>query len=93
MVVTRTDGDFSYPGVSKGGLGTRQLLRNRPFVSSRRKTTSTQAVLQGVPFTPEGPFRTVFSTESASVVFYYSVVNLLRIVMHYSKHSKSVLKL
>ena len=39
---------------------------------------------------PKGPFRTVFSTESDSVVFYYSVVNLLRIVIHYSKHSKSV---
>ena len=32
---------------------------------------------------PKGPFRTVFSTESDSVVFYYSVVNLLRIVIHY----------
>ena len=32
---------------------------------------------------------TVFSTESASVVFYYSVVNLLRVVIHYSKYSKS----
>ena len=39
---------------------------------------------------PKGPFRTVFSTESDSVVFYYSVVNLLRIVIHYSKYSKSV---
>ena len=28
--------------------------------------------------------------ESDSVVFYYSVVNLLRIVIHYSKNSKSV---
>ena len=41
---------------------------------------------------PKGPSRTVFSTESVSVVFYYSVVNLLRIVIHYSKYSKSVLK-
>ena len=32
---------------------------------------------------PKGPFRTVFSTGSDSVVFYYSVVNLLRIVIHY----------
>ena len=39
---------------------------------------------------PKGPSRTVFSTESDSVVFYYSVVNLLRIVMHYSKSSKAV---
>ena len=39
---------------------------------------------------PKGPFRTVFSTESDLVVFYYSVVNLLRILIHYSKHSKSV---
>ena len=42
---------------------------------------------------PKGPIRTAFSTESDSVVFYYSVVNLLRIVIHYSKHSKSVLKI
>ena len=28
--------------------------------------------------------------ESDSVVLYYSVVNLLRIVIHYSKYSKSV---
>ena len=39
---------------------------------------------------PKGPFRTIFSTESDSVVFYYSVVNLLRIVIHYWKYSKSV---
>ena len=39
---------------------------------------------------PKGPSRAVFSTESDSVVFYYSVVNLLRIVIHYSKYSKSV---
>ena len=39
---------------------------------------------------PKGPSRTVFSTESDSVVFYYSIVNLLRIVIHYSKYSKSV---
>ena len=39
---------------------------------------------------PKGPFRTLFSTESDSVVFYYSVVNLLPIVIHYSKYSKSV---
>ena len=32
----------------------------------------------------------VFSTESHAVVFYYSVVNLLRIVIPYSKYSKSV---
>ena len=38
---------------------------------------------------PKGPSRTVFSTESDSVVFYYSVVNLLHIVIHYSKYSKS----
>ena len=30
------------------------------------------------------------STESDSVVLYYSVVNLLRIVIHYSKYSTSV---
>ena len=39
---------------------------------------------------PKGPSRTVFSTESNSVVFHYSVVNLLRIVIHYSKCSKSI---
>ena len=39
---------------------------------------------------PKGPSRTVFSTESDSVVFYYSVVNLLRIVIHYSKDSITV---
>ena len=39
---------------------------------------------------PKGPFRIVFSTESDSVAFYYSVVNLLRIVIHYLKYSKSV---
>ena len=39
---------------------------------------------------PKGPSRTVFSTESDSVAFYNSVVNLLRIVIHYSKYSKSV---
>ena len=39
---------------------------------------------------PKGSFRTVFSTESDSVVFCYSVVNLLRIVIHYWKYSKSV---
>ena len=33
---------------------------------------------------PKGPSRTVFSTESDSVVFCYSVVNLLRIVIHNS---------
>ena len=39
---------------------------------------------------PKGPFRTVLSTASDSVVFCYSVVNLLHIVIHYSKHRKSV---
>ena len=39
---------------------------------------------------PKGPFRTVFSTESDSVVFCYSVVNLQCIVIHYSKYTKSV---
>ena len=39
---------------------------------------------------PEGPSRTVFSTESDSVVFYHPVVDLLRIVIHYSKYSKTV---
>ena len=40
---------------------------------------------------PKGPFRTVFSTESDSVLFYYSLVNLLRSSdSHYSKYSKSV---
>ena len=34
---------------------------------------------------PKGPSRTVFSMESGSVVFNYSVVNLLRMVIHYSK--------
>ena len=48
-------------------------------------STKTRALLL-----PKGPFRTVFSTESDSVLFYYSVVNLLRIVIHYSKYSKSV---
>ena len=33
---------------------------------------------------------TAFSTESDSVAFYYSAVTLLRIVIHYSKYSKSV---
>ena len=42
------------------------------------------------PPPPKGPSRTVFSTESDSVVFNYSAVNLLRIVIHYSKYSKSV---
>ena len=42
---------------------------------------------------PKGPARTVFGTESGSIVFYYSVVNLLRILIHYSKYSKSVLKM
>ena len=32
------------------------------------------------------------STESDSVVLYYSVLNLLRIVIHYSKYSTSVQK-
>ena len=41
------------------------------------------------PF-PKQPSRTVFITESNSVVFYYSVVNLLRIVIRYSKYSKSL---
>ena len=36
---------------------------------------------------PKGPSRAVFSTGSDSVVFYYSVVKLLRIVIHYSKYS------
>ena len=39
---------------------------------------------------PKGPSRAVFSTQSGSVVFYYRVVNVLRIVIHYSKYSKSV---
>ena len=39
---------------------------------------------------PKGPSRAVFSTESDSVVFYYSVVNLLCIVIHYWKYGKSV---
>ena len=34
--------------------------------------------------------RAVFSTGSDSVVFCYSVVNFLRLVIHYSKYSKSV---
>ena len=42
------------------------------------------------PAVPKGPSRTVFTTESDSVVFHYSVVNLLRIVIHYSKYNKSV---
>ena len=41
----------------------------------------------------KGPFRTVFCTEGFFVVFYYSVVNLLRILIHYSKHSKPVHKM
>ena len=45
---------------------------------------------RGVERKPKGPSRTVFSTESDSVAFYYSVVNLLRILIHYSKYSKSV---
>ena len=39
---------------------------------------------------PKGPFRTVFSTEFDSVVFCYFAVNLLRMVIHSSKSSKSV---
>ena len=39
---------------------------------------------------PKGPSRSVLSTESDSVVFYYSVVNVLRMAIHYSKYSKSV---
>ena len=42
------------------------------------------------PSSPKGPSRPVFSTESDSVVLYYSVVNSLRIIIHYSKYSKSV---
>ena len=42
------------------------------------------------PPKPKGRFRTKNSTESDSVVFYYSVVKLLRVVIHYSKYSKSV---
>ena len=41
-----------------------------------------------VPGKPKGSSRTVFSTES--VVFYYSIVNLLHTVIHYSKYSKSL---
>ena len=39
---------------------------------------------------PKGPSRTVFSMDSDSVVFYYPVVNLLRIVIQYSKYGKSI---
>ena len=42
---------------------------------------------------PKGPSRTVFSTESGSVVFVYSVENLPRVVMDYSKYGKSLLKM
>ena len=57
------------------------------------KNFASSAETQGFPSPPKdpkGPFRTVFTTESDSVAFYYSVVNLLRIVIHYSKYSKSV---
>ena len=40
---------------------------------------------------PKGPSRTVFTAESDSVVFCYSVVNLLCIVIHYSSFCESVL--
>ena len=41
-------------------------------------------------FPAKGPSRMVFRTESDAVALCYSVVNLLRVVSHYSKHSKSV---
>ena len=47
-------------------------------------------IARATKYLPKGPSRTVFSTESDSVVFCYSVVNLLRIVIHYSKYSRSV---
>ena len=38
----------------------------------------------------KGPSRTVFSTDSDAIVFYYPVLNLLRIVIQYSKYSDSL---
>ena len=63
----------------------------------RARKTSLSAVFETVlsenifgPFLMKGPppFRTVMESDSA--VFCYSVVNLLRIVIHCSKYSKSV---
>ena len=56
----------------------RKMHRNRNRIITAEKSQ------------PKGPFRTVFSTESDSVVFYYSVLNLLHIVIHYLKYSKSI---
>ena len=56
----------------------------------KQRFTQVTPTLRKCKFTqPKGPFRTVFGTESDSVVFCYSVVNLLRIVIHYSRYSKS----
>ena len=61
------------------------------------KSISLKGSIRGHPTNPiknlptKGPFRTVFSTESDSALFYYfRVVNLLRVVIHYAKYSKSV---
>ena len=81
--------DFSFPILPTENKG---FAPQTPKSRKRRKWRVSLRQRHGLEkaWFPKGPFRTVFSTESDSVVFYYSVVNLLRIVIHYSKHSKSV---
>ena len=62
----------------------------RPVPAKTRRIPSNASKSRHAPPTPaipKEPFRIVFGTESDSVVFYYSVVNSLRIVIHFSKHS------
>ena len=59
----------------------------RPFPNSRRLNGTFKCPILTREVLPKGPSHTVFSTESDSVMWCYSVVTLLRIVIHYSKHS------
>ena len=60
-------------------------------VTPLKRVQEKGCVASGRATLPNGPARTVSRTESDSVVFYYySVVNLLRIVIHYSRYSKLV---
>ena len=59
-------------------------MRSETRVFKRQRCTSQSKDIY------KGPSRTVFCTESDSVVCYSSVVNLLRIVIYYSKYSKSI---
>ena len=75
----------------------RALWSDRPNCShnvsqkvKRIKRFSDQTPIFAALQVPKGLSRTDFSTESDSVVFCYSVVNSLRIVIHYSKYSESV---